>query len=69
MKFDRQILAIAKAVGVHTLYTDDKRLITRATANGLKTVRMQDLPLPPEPPQGELELIQTDPHAAAMAPH
>lgn len=57
VKFDRQILSIAKAVGAHTLYTDDKTLIARATANGLKTVRMQDLPLPPEPPQRELEFV------------
>lgn len=63
VKFDRQILAIAKVAGAHTLYTDDKRLIACATANGLKTVRMQDLPLPPEPPQGELELIQAKPDA------
>lgn len=65
VKFDRQILAIAKVAGVHTLYTDDKRLIARATANGLKTVRMQDLPLPPEPPQRELELMQPSPGTAA----
>ncbi|WEN15726.1 hypothetical protein PY254_03360 [Rhodanobacter sp. AS-Z3] len=69
VKFDRQILAIAKVAGAHTLYTDDKRLIARATANGLKTVRMQDLPLPPEPPQGELELTQTKPDATAKEPH
>ena len=67
VKFDRQILAIAKVAGAHTLYTDDKRLIARATANGLKTVRMQDLPVPPEPPQGELELIQAQSEATATA--
>lgn len=66
VKFDRQILAIAKVAGVHTLYTDDKRLIARAAANGLKAVRMQDLPLPPEPPQRELELVQ--PSQATAAP-
>ena len=69
VKFDRQILAIAKVAGAHTLYTDDKHLIARATANGLKTVRMQDLPLPPEPPQGTLKLIQAEPDAPAMTPH
>jgi len=67
VKFDRQILAIAKVAGAHTLYTDDKRLIARAAANGLKTIRMQDLPLPPEPPQGELELGEPNTDAAAMA--
>jgi predicted nucleic acid-binding protein len=65
VKFDRQILAIAKVTGAHTLYTDDKQLIGRATANGLKTVRMQDLPVPPEPPQGELDLPQPGPDAPA----
>jgi predicted nucleic acid-binding protein len=69
VKFDRQILAIAKVAGAHTLYTDDKTLIARATANGLKTVRMQDLSLPPEPPQGELELVQAKPDTSAMVPH
>lgn len=69
VKFDRQILAIAKVAGAHTLYTDDKRLIARAAANGLQAVRMQDLPLPAEPPQGELELVLSNPDAAGMAPH
>lgn len=69
VKFDRQILAIAKVAGAHTLYTDDKRLIATATANGLKTVRMQDLPLPPEPPQGELELGHAKADAAAKGTH
>jgi predicted nucleic acid-binding protein len=68
VKFDRQILAIAKVAGAHTLYTDDKTLIARATANGLNTVRMQDLSLPPEPPQGELVLVQAKPDASAMVP-
>ncbi len=67
VKFDRQILAIAKVAGAHTLYTDDKSLIARATANGLKTVRMQDLPLPPEPPQRELELTQRSSSVVAQA--
>ena len=67
VKFDRQILAIAKVAGAHTLYTDDKKLIARATANGLKAVRMQDLPLPPEPPQGELELVHPMPNVAATS--
>jgi len=64
VKFDRQILAVAKVAGAQTLYTDDKRLIACATTNGLRTVRMQDLPLPPEPPQGELDLPQPDPDAS-----
>lgn len=68
VKFDRKILAIAKVAGAHTLYTDDKTLIARATANGLKSVRMQDLPMPPEPPQGELELVQAPQVDAAGAP-
>lgn len=66
VKFDRQILAIAKVAGAHTLYTDDKQLIARAAVNGLKTVRMQDLPLPPEPPQGELEFVPPSSDAAAL---
>ncbi|OOG65508.1 hypothetical protein B0E46_03955 [Rhodanobacter sp. B04] len=56
VKFDRQIIAIAKVAGVKTIYSDDGRLGKKAAANGITVVKTSDLPLPPEPPQGELPL-------------
>lgn len=56
VKFDRQILAIAKVHQAHTLYTDDTRLRSVAIANGLRVVMTWDLPLPPEEAQKELGL-------------
>lgn len=55
VKYDRQIIAIAKTNGVKTIYSDDNGLAKRAKANGINTIRTSDLPLPPEPPQAEIE--------------
>ncbi len=54
VKYDRQIIAIAKVNGVKTIYSDDKNLAKRAKANGITAVKTSELPLPPEPPQAEL---------------
>jgi predicted nucleic acid-binding protein len=56
IKFDRQILAIAKVHQAHTMYTDDGRLRDVAVANGLRVVMTWDLDVPPEPPQASLGL-------------
>lgn len=56
IKYDRQIIATAKVNQVQTIYSDDKRLKTCAESSGIKVVATWELPLPPEPPQGELEL-------------
>lgn len=44
--FDRQIAAISKAEGAHTIYTDDKGVAIPAKRMGMKIVRLADLPLP-----------------------
>jgi len=54
VKFDRQVLAIAKVEGADTLYTDDVSLKSFAERNGFRVILAADLPLPPEPPQGQL---------------
>ncbi|MGH9904545.1 MAG: hypothetical protein ACRD8U_03045 [Pyrinomonadaceae bacterium] len=56
IKFDRQVVAIAKVEGADTLYTDDTGLRDVALANGLRVVMTWYLSLPPEDPQGKLGL-------------
>lgn len=56
IKFDRQVVAIAKVEGADTLYTHDTGLRDVALANGLRVVMTWELPLPPQAAQGELDL-------------
>ena len=53
IKFDRQIIAIAKVAGASTIYTDDKGLQNFAEKFGIKIIKLLDLPLPE---QGQLPL-------------
>lgn len=59
VKVDRQILAICKASGCDTLYTDDKGLIAGAKMCGIATVRLSELPIPEAARQHKLNL---EPH-------
>lgn len=56
IKFDRQIVAIAKAEGAHTIYSDDRDVHSYAAIAGLKAIGTSDLDLPPEDPQQSLDL-------------
>lgn len=56
IKFDRQIVAIAKAEGAHTIYSDDNDVHNYAKRAGLKVFRTSELERPPEDPQGKFEL-------------
>ncbi len=56
IKYDRQIVAIAKVEGVRTVYSDDRNIYKFAGRNGITVIRIADLPLPPEEPQKELDL-------------
>lgn len=47
IKFDRQIVAIAKVEGVTTIYSDDGDLTNYEKAQGLDVKGINDLPLPP----------------------
>jgi hypothetical protein len=46
VKFDRQIVAIAKVNGASALYTDDPGVRTFAKASGIDVFGLADLPLP-----------------------
>ena len=48
LKFDRQIVAIAKVRGAATIYSHDAGIRTVARRIGIDVLRLQDLPLPPE---------------------
>jgi rRNA-processing protein FCF1 len=57
VKLDRQIVAIAKAEGAVMLYTDDDDLKALATNEHLSVSGIGELPIRPEDPQQNLELI------------
>ena len=48
IKFDRQIVAIAKVAGASTIYSDDDDIARLSRSAGIAVVRIQDLPLSPE---------------------
>jgi predicted nucleic acid-binding protein len=55
IKFDRQIVAIAKAEAAHTIYSDDDDVCKYAQAAGLVAFRTAELDLPPEDPQAAMD--------------
>jgi hypothetical protein len=56
VKFDRQIMAIAKVHGVTTVYSDDGDVRSIGERAGIKVVSVGDLPLPPQKAQLDLKL-------------
>jgi len=60
IKFDRQIIAIARVNRATAIYTDDEKLIAFAALNDIKCVRLADLPIPDSARQGELPLEARD---------
>ena len=60
IKFDRQIVAIAKVEGATAVYSDDGDVIAYAREAGLEGYRLADLPEPPEDPQRALPLAPAD---------
>ncbi len=61
VKFDRQIVAIARVVGAKAIYTNDGQLAKHAKAAGIDAYGLDDLPAPPVTPQLELRLDPIDP--------
>jgi predicted nucleic acid-binding protein len=59
IKFDRQIVGIAKAEDAHTIYSDDADVHSYAKHSGLKAYRTDELDLPPENPQQSLDFDGT----------
>ncbi|MGQ0529995.1 MAG: hypothetical protein ACT4PG_09320 [Panacagrimonas sp.] len=56
VKYDRQIIAIARVAGADAIYTDDLGLRKKAHSLGMRTVGLEDVALPPEQVQGTLSL-------------
>lgn len=54
LKYDRQIVAIAKVSNATTLYSDDGDIKTLGDRHGIPVERVCDLPLPPDADQGDL---------------
>ena len=50
LKFDRQILAIARVEGETTVYSDDGHMSTLGSQIGIRVIPTHQLPLPPTPP-------------------
>jgi hypothetical protein len=57
IKFDRQILAIAKANNAAAIYSGDGDLRTQARKYGIAAFDIDDLDLPPESKQQKLPLV------------
>jgi predicted nucleic acid-binding protein len=54
LKFDRQIIAIAKANGVRVIYSDDEGVHSVAAHNNIKVIRSFELDLPPAAAQKDM---------------
>ena len=54
VKYDRQIVAIAKVAGATTIYSDDEDVEALGKEANIKVLGIADLPLPPEEAQLEL---------------
>lgn len=57
LKFDLQILAIAKTEAVDVIYSSDSGLQKQAQKIGIKTYSFQTLPRPPRPAQASFQLF------------
>ena len=64
VKYDRQIIAIAKVKNAKVIYSDDREIYKLGKKLGLEVVRIADLPLLPQEAQGSLELDQDGPEDA-----
>lgn len=64
VKFDRQIVAIARVVGASTIYTNDGQLVRHAKAAGIEAIDLAGLPDAPVIPQLELGLDPIEPESS-----
>ncbi|NNL96404.1 MAG: PIN domain-containing protein [Xanthomonadales bacterium] len=56
VKYDRQIVAIAKVEGCSVIYSDDEGVRRVSEKNGMTVIKVADLPLPEKDPQQPLLL-------------
>jgi predicted nucleic acid-binding protein len=54
IKFDRQVVAIARVIRATAIYTDDDKLIAFASLNDIPCIRVADLPIPDSARQAQL---------------
>lgn len=57
VKYDRQIIGIAKANGITTIYARDDKIKTLAEKHGIKVIGFHELPLPPETAQHTMKFF------------
>ena len=62
LKFDRQIIAIAKTQSQTTIYSDDEDIAKLAEALDVDVIPIHALPLPPIDPQAEFAFPINDAH-------
>jgi predicted nucleic acid-binding protein len=60
IKFDRQIVAIAKFNKAHTIYSDDGHVRMIAEDVGIKGIGCWELGLPPAPPPGLFDTVDAE---------
>jgi hypothetical protein len=58
VKYDRQIIAIAKVHRATTIYSDDDHIHAHGGAAKIEVLRLADLPIPPEMLQEELKFSE-----------
>ena len=54
VKFDRQIVAIAKVEGAAVIYSNDDDIRRFSVRDSLEVISLENLPPPPDKPQGDL---------------
>ncbi len=57
LKYDWQILSVAKSRELKTIYSDDDNLAKHAKRHGITVIKTHELQLPPLPPQTEIEFV------------
>ena len=60
LKYDRQIVAIAKLKGATAIYSDDEDVAKLGHLAGIPVIRFADLDLPPEDPQLVISFEDTE---------
>ena len=69
IKYDRQIVAIAKVIGASAIYSDDGGIRRVAARLGLPVIGLSECPLPPTDPQSNLKLEGGKAHDAGKKTH
>lgn len=60
VKYDRQIVAVAKVCGATVIYTDDGDIRALVADTDIEVIGVGELPLPPTNPQHEMEFAPVD---------